>query len=252
MIEPIWKPSEQRIQAANLTRFITFIKEKQGIPSMNFQELYEWSIKDLEGFWQAIVEFCDIKFSKKPTKILSHSDDMEKAIFFEDAQLNYAENLLRRRDDADGIVFWGETKVKRTLSFKEVYDQVSQVAQYLKDAGVQPGDRVAGFVPNAPETIITMLAATSLGAVWTSCSPDFGVSAVIDRFGQVEPTILVAADKYIYRTTEHSCLEKLYEIQALLPSLKKTIIFSYEGNESISSRDDLNTISYHSLKRGGY
>jgi acetoacetyl-CoA synthetase len=231
MNQPIWTPSKTRINTANMTRFMTFIQDKYHVNAHTFEELYQWSIKDLENFWQSIAEFCDVHFTKQATTILSHADQMEKAVFFGDAQLNYAENLLRRRDDADGIVFWGETKIKRKLSFKELYDQVSQMAAYFKDLGLQPGDRVAGFVPNAPETIVCMLAATSLGAVWTSCSPDFGVSAVIDRFGQVEPTILIAADKYIYRTTEHSCLEKISEIQALLPSLKKTIVFSYDGQK---------------------
>jgi acetoacetyl-CoA synthetase len=246
--QPIWTPSKERINNANLTRFMTFVESQHGLILKDFQALHQWSINDLEGFWQAIVDFCDVKFTKKATKTLSHPTEMEKAIFFEDAQLNYAENLLRRRDNGDAIVFWGETKVKRRLSFKELYDQVSQVSQYFKDLGLQPGDRVAGFVPNAPETIVCMLAAASLGAIWTSCSPDFGVSAVIDRFGQVEPTILISADKYFYRTTEHSCLQKVSEIQALLPSLKKTIIFSYEGTV-LALENTPHTASYSDIVR---
>jgi acetoacetyl-CoA synthetase len=245
--QPIWTPSKERIENANLTQFMAFVSLRYRLNLRDFQKLYQWSLDDPERFWQSIVDYCDVKFTKKATKVLSHPTEMEKAVFFEDATLNYAENLLRRKDHTDAIVFWGETKVKRKLSFRNLYDQVSQVAQYFKELGLQPGDRVAGFVPNAPETIVCMLAATSLGAVWTSCSPDFGVSAVIDRFGQVEPTILISADKYLYRTTEHSCLKKVSEIQALLPSLKKTVIFSYEG--TALELKDIDAISYTEIVR---
>ena len=228
MHHPLWTPSSQRIQEANITRFKAFVKQNYAQSFSDFSELHRWSTTEISDFWEAVSKFCDVKFSTDATTILSQANLIEKAKFFDDAMVNYAENLLRRRDENDAIVFWGENAVQRRLSFQDLYDQVSKVVQYFKKIGIKAGDRVAGFVPNAPETIICMLATTSLGAVWTSCSPDFGVSAVIDRFGQIEPSVLVASDRYIYRGKEHGCLCKVKEIQSLLPSLKSTIIFSYD------------------------
>ena len=228
MQHPLWRPSLERINKANMTRFMGFIKENYGSSILDFQSLHQWSVDNIASFWEAVATFSNVIFSKQATCLLENETIIERAQFFKDARLNYAQNLLRRRDNDAGVIFWAEDLIKRTLSFKELYDQVSQLAQYMKELGVGPGDRVAGFVPNAPETVVCMLAATSLGAIWTSCSPDFGVSAVIDRFGQVEPILLIAADKYLYRGKEHSCIAKIHEIQSLLPSLKGTILFSYE------------------------
>lgn len=246
MTKPIWTPSSERIETSNLGRFIQFTERRHGMHIRDYDHLYHWSVEDLDAFWKTISEFCDIHFSDFTKTIISDAEYIEKATFFEGAKLNYAENLLRRRDKEDGIIFWGEDKVKRRLSFEEIYDKTSQLTQYFRELGVKAGDRVAGFVPNAPETILCMLAATSLGAVWTSCSPDFGVNAVIDRFGQVEPTVLISADKYFYRGKEFSCLEKLQEIQKLLPSVEKTILFSYEGGE-LGSSELPNTETYDAI-----
>lgn len=228
MTHPIWTPSSERIQTSNMMQFMAFANERHDLNLNNFEELHQWSIENIEQFWESIAVFCKVHWSKTPSKTLVNATSMEKAAFFEDGHLNYAQNLLRRRDHKDAIVFWGENQVKRKLSFKDLYDQTSQISQYFQSIGVKAGDRIAGFVPNAPETIVCMLAATSLGAVWTSCSPDFGVSAVLDRFGQVAPTVIISADQYIYRGKTFSCLEKLKEIQKHLPSVKSTVIFSYE------------------------
>ncbi|MBM3610582.1 MAG: acetoacetate--CoA ligase [Alphaproteobacteria bacterium] len=229
MNHPLWTPSVQRIQEANIIKFMAFVEENYGRLFSDFSELHHWSTTEISHFWEAVSKFCTVKFSKNATTILSQAHSIEKAKFFEDATLNYAENLLGRRDETDAIIFWGENVIHRRLSFKSLYEQVSKVAQYFQKIGIKPGDRVAGFVPNAPEAIICMLATASLGAVWTSCSPDFGVSAVIDRFGQVGPSVLVASDRYVYKGKEHGCLCKVKEIQSLLPSLKSTIVFSYDG-----------------------
>jgi acetoacetyl-CoA synthetase len=152
---------------------------------------------------------------------------MPGAHWFPDARLNFAENLLRRRDDGDALIFWGEDKVRRCVSYKALYDQVSQVAQALKAAGITEGDRVAGYLPNMPEAAVAMLAVSSLGAIWSSCSPDFGVNGVVDRFGQIEPKILFAADGYFYNGKTHDSLEKIAEIQQRIPSLEKVVIVPY-------------------------
>ena len=152
---------------------------------------------------------------------------MPGAHFFPEARLNYAENLLRRRDDADALVFWGEDKVKRRLSYRQLYDLVSRLAQALKAAGVGPGDRVAGFVPNMPETIAAMLATASIGAIWSSCSPDFGVRGVLDRFGQIAPKLLFTADGYWYGGKSFDSLARIGEFLPELPSVERVIVLPY-------------------------
>jgi acetoacetyl-CoA synthetase len=246
MTNPLWKPSPQRIQDANLTHFIKFVQETFDESITDFSKLRDWSTTHIADFWSAVAKFCQVKFSKETSDVLQNESTPESARFFEGATLNYAEHLLyRKRDDEDdAIVFWGEDVIKRRLSFKDLYDQVSKVAQYFKELGVKPKDRIAGFVPNTPEAIVCMLAATSLGAIWTSCSPDFGVSAVIDRFGQIEPSILIAADRYIYRGKEHGCSCKIKDIQSRLPSLKSTIVFSYDGGDIAPIP---NTMSYQEI-----
>lgn len=227
----LWYPSANRIKTANITHFISFVCQHTDQPIRTFQELYAWSIKEPEHFWSLTWDFCNIIGDKGAAPYLLHPHHMLEACFFPDASLNYAENLLRRRDEETALVFWGEDQVKRKLSFKNLYDQVSQVVQYFKSIGIQKGDRVAAYVPNTPEALIAMLATASLGAVWSSCSPDFGVSGVLDRFQQIAPKILITADEYIYKNKTLSCLEKTKEIQKHLPSLEHTIIFSYKGNE---------------------
>lgn len=231
MTQVSWRPSEQWLSDANLTCFIKFVQKNYDEGVVDYDSLYKWSTDEIENFWQAVWDFCGVRASVKSEVILDHAPHITKAKFFPKAKLNYAENLIENHDIAKAVVFWGENKVKKTLTRQELREAVSKVAQALKEYGVKPGDRVAGYVPNTHQTLVCALAATSLGAVWTSCSPDFGVSGVLDRFKQVDPKIFIAADKYLYRGRFHDCLDKVQEIQKGLPSLKKTLIFSYDETQ---------------------
>ncbi|UUX48230.1 acetoacetate--CoA ligase [Nisaea acidiphila] len=228
---PLWQPSAERIANANITRFIDFVNRDRGAGLTDFDSLYDWSVTELESFWDALWDFSGIVGDKGSDVILKDGDKMPGAAFFPDAKVNFAENLLRRRDDADAIVFWGEDKVKRRLSFAQLYDEVSKFVQALKAEGVGPGDRVAAFMPNMPETIIAMAATASLGAVWSSCSPDFGIRGVLDRFGQIEPKVFVAVEGYYYGGKAFDTLDKVEGILAELPSVKKTVIVPYTREE---------------------
>jgi acetoacetyl-CoA synthetase len=189
--------------------------------------LDQWAIEHTEAFWSAVWEFGGIVASTRGDKVLENGDSMLGARWFPDARLNYAENLLRRRDESTALVFWGEERVKRELSYRELYESVSLLAQGLRDLGVSPGDRVVGFIPNMPEAIIAVLASASIGAVWSSCSPDYGERGALDRFGQLEPTVMITADAYFYDGKTHDSLARVAAIEAELPSLEKILVVPY-------------------------
>lgn len=221
---PLWSPTAHQIERATLTAFL------RKVNLQNYKDLHQWSVTHIEDFWSEVWDFCNIISSHKGKRILEHPQGIFKPRFFEDARLNYAENLLRpRASDQEVLVFWGEDKVKRKLSYGEVYSQVAALAAALKSMGVQQGDHVAGYLPNTPETIIAMLAVTSLGALWSSCSPDFGVNGVLDRFGQTKPKILFMADGYYYKGKWFDCLEKIPSLFKGLPALQQVIVFPYES-----------------------
>ncbi|HEX6005803.1 MAG TPA: acetoacetate--CoA ligase [Burkholderiales bacterium] len=224
---PLWRPTPQRIGAANLTAFMRAARERYGIEATDYPALYAWSIHDTERFWHAVWSFCGVIAATQGDVILADGAKMPGARWFPEAELNFAENLLRRRDRATAIVFRGEDRVASRLSYAELYAETSRFAQALRAAGVKAGDRVAGYMPNLPGTIIAMLAATSLGAIWSSCSPDFGVQGVLDRFGQIEPKILIAADGYFYNGRKIDIRERLAEIAAALPSVEHIIVVPY-------------------------
>jgi len=227
MDHPLWQPSAQQVEDSNLTRFRRAVNERWGAGLGDYAALYHWSVERPDRFWRSLWDFAEVIAEAAGETTLVDGHKMPGARFFPEAKLNFAENLLRRRDGADAIVFWGEDKVKRRLSHAELYDAVSQLAQAFAADGVGPGDRVAGYLPNMPETVIAMLAATSLGAVWSSCSPDFGVKGVLDRFGQIEPKILVLAEGYYYGGKSFDSLDKAAEIAAQLPSLKRVVVVPY-------------------------
>ncbi|HRK94736.1 MAG TPA: acetoacetate--CoA ligase [Rhodospirillales bacterium] len=223
----LWQPSPERIRNANLMAFIAHVNANFGTRIKQYPDLYAWSVTQPGPFWSALIEFSGLKAESWGETVLIDADRMPGARFFPDARLNFAENLLRRRDDADALVFWGEDKVKRRLSWGELYDAVSRLAVALEAAGVGPGDRVAGYLPNMPEAVVAMLAAVSLGATWCSCSPDFGVQGVLDRFGQIEPKVLFAVDGYFYAGKTHDVGAKVREILGKLPSVERCVVVPY-------------------------
>jgi acetoacetyl-CoA synthetase len=222
----MWQPSAERIAQANLTRFMTVVRECCGVDARDYTQLYDWSIAEPEAFWRTVWSFTDV-IGESGETVLTERHRMPGAQWFPQARLNFAENLLRRRDDGVAIVFRGEDRANSTLTYAALYDHVSLLAQGLHEAGVVAGDRVAGYLPNMPAAVVAMLAATSLGATWSSCSPDFGVQGVLDRFGQIEPKILFAADGYYYGGKTIDVLPRLREIVEKLPSVERTIVVPY-------------------------
>ncbi|MCF8076961.1 MAG: acetoacetate--CoA ligase [Desulfotignum sp.] len=227
MPEKLWEPSEQRIQSTNMYGFMTRVNEKFNQHVTDYPGLWEWSVTNIEDFWATAWDFLDIKVSAPYHTVIQDPDKMPGANFFVGSKLNFAENLLRFRDDRTALVFRGEDTVRRTLTYNQLYDEVAQTAAALKAMGVVAGDRVVGFVPNMPESIIAMLAATSLGAVWSSCSPDFGIKGVLDRFGQTRPKVLFTADGYFFKGKPLSSIERIAGIVAELPSIEKIVVVPY-------------------------
>ncbi|MBI3772918.1 MAG: acetoacetate--CoA ligase [Gammaproteobacteria bacterium] len=224
---PLWRPSPERIAQANMTRFIEFIRHETALAISDYPALYQWSIEHPEMFWPAVWRFCDIKASQPWRNVLQQPATMPGALWFEGARLSFAENLLRRRDDKAAIIFWSEDYQRRSLSYAELYSAVAKLAAAMRAAGIKVGDRVAGYLPNLPETIIAMLATTSIGAIWSSCSPDFGVTGTVERFSQIEPKLLFCADGYYFKGGRHDSLARIAEIVQSLPTLKRVIVIPY-------------------------
>ncbi len=232
--QPLWQPTEQQIADANITGFMQRAARYCGQPIDNYEDLWRWSIDDVEGFWSLLWSYGSV-LGDRSAGVVVNADRMVDAKWFPSAHLNYAQNLLRRRDDMDALVFWGEDKVRRRISHAALYDAVSRCRQALLDAGIEQGDRVAGYLPNMPEAVIAMLAAASLGAVWSSASPDFGVEGVLDRFGQIEPKVLFCVDGYYYNGKTIDCMEKNREIASRLPTLTCSILVSYVDQGAYAS-----------------
>jgi len=229
--KPLWSPSAERIERSNTTAFMQLVNDRHGLSLRNYHQLWKWSVDHLEQFWTAVWDFGGVIAQTRGGRVLADPDQMPGARFFPDAKLNFAENLLRpnMKDDADAIVFWGEDKVKRRLTHRQLRDTVSRLQQALAKAGVKEGDRVAAFMPNMPETVIAMLATASLGATFTSCSPDFGVQGVLDRFGQIEPKVLFCCDGYYYNGKKVETLARIAEVARQLPSLRQVVVVPYIG-----------------------
>ncbi len=227
MTDLLWQPSPERIERSNLARFTKHIQKEVDGQVRDFHSLYDFSVKYPEKFWVAVWDFCGIRASGERTRVLIDGDKMPGAQFFPDVTLNFAENLLRFRDDRIALAFRGESGIARDLSYADLHVEVSRVAQALRAEGVGIGDRVAGFMPNIPEAVIAMLATTSIGAVWSSCSPDFGINGVVDRFGQIEPKVLFTADAYAYGGKSFDCLDKIASILDQLPSVQRVVVVPY-------------------------
>ncbi|MCE1185707.1 MAG: acetoacetate--CoA ligase [Rhodocyclales bacterium] len=223
---PLWTPSPERIAAAGITAFARQAEARWGRALPDYPALHAWSVAFPEEFWVSVWEFGEVR-GERGSAVLENGGAMPGARWFPEARLNFAENLLRSRDDTDALVFWGEDKVKNRLSHGDLYRQVAHFAAALREQGVVAGDRVAAYMPNLPETLVAMLAAASIGAIFSSASPDFGVQGVLDRFGQIEPKVLLAVDGYYYNGKVVDCLDKLAAITAGLPSLKRVVVVPY-------------------------
>ncbi len=227
----LWKPSAERIANANLTRFMKYLNDQQGQSFANYDELYQWSITERANFWESVWDFGGIIASKPYDNVLVDGDKMPGSKWFTGARLNFAENLLRYRDEQTAMVFKGEQQEAVRITYAELYDQVARLAKSLRDMGVTVGDRVSGFVPNMMETVIAMLATTSIGAIWSSCSPDFGIKGVLDRFGQIEPKVVFTANGYGYNGKTFDSLQRVSDILNNLPSVEKVVVIPYTESQ---------------------
>ncbi len=229
--KPLWVPSKDKVKNANMTRFIEFVNRKYRKKFRTYDELYQWSIDSIPDFWAAVWDFCEIKASRKYDQVVDDLKKLPGASWFVGAKLNFAENLLRYRDDRLAFIFRGETKKSAQMTYAELYSTVARLAASLRELGIRPGDRVAGYMPNLMETAIAMLAATSIGAVWSSCATDIGALAALDRLGQIEPKVLFSVDGYFYKEKSFNTLGNVAEIAKAMPSLKKVIVVSYVGEK---------------------
>ncbi len=227
MPAPLWTPSPEGVASANMTAFHKAVEAEWEVELADYAALNRWSVDNIDKFWVSVWRFGEVVASRTWDEVLVDGDKMPGAKWFTGARLNFAENLLRRRDGAAAIVFRSESGVRRTLTFAELYDRVARTARALKADGVGAGDRVAGFMPNLPETVIAMLAASSIGAIFSSCSPDFGIGGVGDRFGQIKPKVLFTADGYFYNGKTIDSLERVEAILAELPEIESTIVVPY-------------------------
>jgi acetoacetyl-CoA synthetase len=227
---PLWVPSRDRIEHAGITAFRREAEARCGRPLPDYASLHRYSVEHLESFWRLLWEFCGV-VGDPGTRVVVEADAMPGARFFPDARLNFAQNVLRHPDDRPAILFWGESRVRRSLTRAELTTAVASCAHGLRAAGVAPGDRVAAYLPNLPETVIAALATASLGAIWSSCSPDFGVQGVLDRFGQIRPKVLFSADGYYYGGREHDTLTRLAAVLEGLPSVEQTVVVPYVGDD---------------------
>ncbi len=227
----LWKPSEAWIKKTNMYRFIGFINDRYHKQFSDYDALYQWSIDNIPEFWSAFWDFAGVKASKPYDQVVDDLSKMPGAEWFSGSRLNFAENLLRFRDDQVALIFKGEARPSVKKTYSQLYDEVARVAKSIRDAGVKPGDRVVGFMPNMSETVIAMLAATSTGATWSSCSPDFGINGVLDRFGQIQPRILFTADGYSFNGRPFDSLERITNILKEIPSVEKVVVVPYINPE---------------------
>ena len=233
-VAPLWQPSSERIANANMMAFMHAVNLRWGTAFADYAALHSWSVDQPENFWVSVWEFCEIIADRRGDRVLENGDKMPGARWFPDARLNFSQNLLRSQDDSDALVFWGEDKVRRRISHTELYHQVAQLAAALRNAGIKSGDRVAAYMPNMPETVVAMLATASIGAVFSSSSPDFGTQGVLDRFQQIEPRILITADGYWYNGKRIDNLDRIGEIVSNLPTLEQVLVVPYlAGDEAL-------------------
>ena len=233
--KPLWTPSPERIAASNLTRFMALVKERTGEAMTTYEELHAFSIAHLETFWTLMWDFAGIKAETRGERALVDADKIPGARFFPDARLNVAENLLRRADDTPALIFRGEDKVAIEITWRQLTEKVSRIARALRRLGLKAGDRVSAVVANHPDTIAMFLAANSIGAIWSSCSPDFGDRGILDRFGQIAPRLLVAVDGYYYAGKTLDIGSKIADVAGRLDSVEKVIVLDYIGQAAATA-----------------
>ena len=247
MANLLWQPSEKRIKNTHMYRFMTGINEKFGKNFSTYDELYQWSIQNIPDFWAAMWDFAGVRASRSYDQVVDDPLRLPGARWFAGAELNFAENLLRYRDDHVALIFRGEEREPVRMTYAELYDEVARVARSLRDLGIRPGDRVAGFMPNIPQTIVAMLGATSLGATWSSCSPDFGIKGVLDRFGQIQPRVLFTANGYAFKGKTFDSLTRVADILKELPTIEKVVVVPFtEESPDISAVP--NAVGYEDFK----
>jgi len=223
----LWTPPEERVKNSNMYRFMNAVNDKHGKKFADYHSLYQWSIENIPEFWEMMWDIADIKASGFYDQVVDDVAKMPGAKWFSGARLNFAENLLWFQDDHPALIFRGEDQVTQRFTYNQLYNEVAKLAQSLREAGVTKGDRVVGFMPNMPQSIIAMLAATSIGAIWSSCSPDFGIKGVLDRFGQIAPKVLFTANGYYFKGNKLDSLEKISSILTSLPSIEKVVVVPY-------------------------
>ena len=235
----LWKPSEDRVRDTLLSHFMHRAERCHGVELSCYDDVWDWSVNQPEGFWRMVWDFCGVLAQGEVGPTLRSDGDLADAAFFPEARLNFARNLLKRRGSGAAIVFHAENGERRELSWDALHDNVSRTSRALKQMGVGRGDRVAGFMPNMPEAVVAMLATTALGAVWSSCSPDFGVQGVLDRFGQIEPKVLFCANGYRYNGKLFDSLQTVCELTDLISSLSKVVVVPFTAkNPDISGLGD--------------
>ena len=227
----LWQPSEERVRNSNMYRFMSFVNDRHEQTFADYDGLYAWSVNHIPEFWAAVWDFVGIQASRGYDRVIDHEHKMPGAKWFPGARLNFAENLLRFRDDSVALIFKGEDHPTVKMTYAELYDEVARLAKSLKAYGVGVGDRVVGFMPNMPAAVTAMLAATSIGAVWSSCSPDFGIKGVLDRFGQIKPKVLFVANGYFFKGKSLDSLSRVAEIIKDLPSIEKVVVVPYTESE---------------------
>jgi acetoacetyl-CoA synthetase len=237
METPLWSPSRKQIEDTNMYAFMQSVARRRNLTLNSYNDLYQWSVDHIADFWADWWEYAGIQASRPYDQVIDDVHKMPGAKWFGGARLNFAQHLLRFRDERTALVFHGEDRVHLRLTYAQLYAEVAAVRAALEARNVQPGDRVVGFMPNMPQTIVAMLAAASMGAVWSSCSPDFGIKGVLDRFGQIQPKVLFTADGYFFKGNAIDCLERVGQIVARIPSIETIVVVPYT-----TQRPDIDTV----------
>ena len=238
MPSAVWIPTEESRALSNLTAFMACVEQRWGVEVSDYQDLHRWSISQPEAFWATLWDFTGIIAETRGDRVVTNFDSMIDACFFPDARLNFAENLLRREDESPAIISWREDSRRRVVSHRELRNDVSRMSQAMSAQGIGIGSRVAGVLPNLPEALVCMLAANSLGAIWTLCSPDFGARGIIDRIGQIEPELLFIADAYSYKGKRQNVSHYLQQLRDHMPKVKQVVVLSFDETAMAAGRKE--------------